>query len=403
MWAVSGSLAKQPPMLSAPVDDTDMVALAPDGAVIDLDSAQSNLLAIRMAPNQAAKADRLAPKPTLTVASLDRFDLVVKKAILSPQKLASLFAKPDKPVAKAARARPAHIKDPSPERFATHKDQSVPFALAYADPSPTAPAGALAALSVVAPEEEDLALLNDPLLGTDDDYEDTPHSTPLPLRRPTFEAPTKPGPRAAEVEKPGRQVKSVENPAPRRVEPTKRLALAKPNGSVDEKPRGGSLFGNWGGGSAKTRNGVAVYDISAARVYMPDGSVLEAHSGIGEMADNPRYVKHRMRGPTPPHTYNLKLRERRFHGVEAIRMLPVDGRNKYGRDGFLTHSYLLRGGRAELHGCVAFKDYNRFLTAFKKGKIKQLVVVPGGGRAAGLKVALKRPRRVGQAIRHSTL
>ena len=63
MWAVSGSLAKQPPMLSAPVDDTDMVALAPDGAVIDLDSAQSNLMAIRMAPNQAAKADRLlAPR-----------------------------------------------------------------------------------------------------------------------------------------------------------------------------------------------------------------------------------------------------------------------------------------------------------------------------------------------------
>ena len=142
-----------------------------------------------------------------------------------------------------------------------------------------------------------------------------------------------------------------------------------------------------GGGSAKTRNGVAVYDISAAKVYMPDGSVLEAHSGIGEMADNPRYVKHKMKGPTPPHTYNLRMRERRFHGVEAIRMLPVDGRNKYGRDGFLTHSYLLRGGRAESHGCVAFKDYNKFLTAFKKGKIKQLVVVPGGGRAAGLKVA----------------
>ncbi len=124
MWAVSGSLAKQPPMLSAPVDDTDMVALAPDGAVIDLDSAQSNLMALRMATNEAAKADRLAPKPTLKVASPDRFDLVVKKAALSPQKLASLFAKPDKPVAKAARARPAHLSDPAPERFASTRTRA---------------------------------------------------------------------------------------------------------------------------------------------------------------------------------------------------------------------------------------------------------------------------------------
>ena len=113
---------------------------------------------------------------------------------------------------------------------------------------------------------------------------------------------------------------------------------------------------------------------------MPDGSVLEAHSGIGNMADNPRYVHVKMNGPTPPHTYNLKMRESRFHGVEAIRMLPVDGKNKYGRDGFLTHSYLLRGGREESHGCVAFADYKRFLTAFKQGKVKQLVVVSSGGR-----------------------
>ena len=144
----------------------------------------------------------------------------------------------------------------------------------------------------------------------------------------------------------------------------------------------GQSLRNLFGGGARAGNGVAVYDISAAKVYMPDGSVLEAHSGIGKMADNPRYAHVKMNGPTPPHTYNLKMREKRFHGVEAIRMLPVDGKNKHGRDGFLTHSYLLRGGRAESHGCVAFKDYKRFLTAFKQGKVKQLVVVPSGGRAS---------------------
>ena len=31
-------------------------------------------------------------------------------------------------------------------------------------------------------------------------------------------------------------------------------------------------------------------------------------------------------------------------------MLPVDGRNPHGRTGLLTHSYLLRGGRADFNG-----------------------------------------------------
>lgn len=123
-------------------------------------------------------------------------------------------------------------------------------------------------------------------------------------------------------------------------------------------------------------SGVAIYDISAATVYLPDGERLEAHSGVGYMADNPRYVDRRNIGPTPPNTYNLVMRKGRFHGVEALRLLPVDGNNKYGRVGLLAHTYLLRGRPAESNGCVAFKDYARFLAAFKRGDIKRLIVVP---------------------------
>ncbi|MER8865282.1 DUF2778 domain-containing protein [Mesorhizobium sp. M0751] len=150
------------------------------------------------------------------------------------------------------------------------------------------------------------------------------------------------------------------------------LAYAKP-----DMPSGGlggafrNLFTTPGMGS-----GVAVYDISAKTVYMPDGSRLEAHSGLGAMVDQPRYVHKKNVGPTPPDTYNLTLRESRFHGVEALRLTPASGSNKYGRDGLLAHTYMLRGGRAESNGCVVFKDYARFLAAYKKGKIKRLVVVP---------------------------
>ena len=151
------------------------------------------------------------------------------------------------------------------------------------------------------------------------------------------------------------------------------LAYAKPD--MPERGAGG-VFGNLFTSKPSMGNGVAVYDISAKTVYMPDGSKLEAHSGLGSMVDQPRFVNRKNVGPTPPDTYNLSLRESRFHGVEAIRLTPSSGSNKYGRNGLLAHTYMLRGGRAESNGCVVFKDYHRFLAAYKKGKIKRLVVVP---------------------------
>jgi len=122
--------------------------------------------------------------------------------------------------------------------------------------------------------------------------------------------------------------------------------------------------------------GTAVYDISAAMVYLPDGERLEAHSGLGYMVDNPRYVDRRDIGPTPPNTYKLARLEKRFFGVEALRLVPVDGSKMFGRDGFLTHTYLLRGRPAQSNGCVVFKDYDRFLNAYKRGLFDRLVVVP---------------------------
>ena len=109
---------------------------------------------------------------------------------------------------------------------------------------------------------------------------------------------------------------------------------------------------------------------------MPNGEKLEAHSGMGCMTDNPRYADEKMRGPTPPNVYSLTMRKQLFHGVEAVRMLPVDGRNKFGRDGFLAHTYMLRGRPGESNGCVVFKNYAKFLRAFKAGRVEKMVVVP---------------------------
>jgi hypothetical protein len=127
----------------------------------------------------------------------------------------------------------------------------------------------------------------------------------------------------------------------------------------------------------------AVYDISARAVYLPSGLSLEAHSGLGRLRDDPEHVDQRMVGATPPATYELKLREKLFHGVRALRMLPVDGTSTLGRAGLLTHSYML-GPDGDSNGCVSIRDYERFLKAFDDGEIARLVVVPSlSGAQAG--------------------
>jgi len=130
--------------------------------------------------------------------------------------------------------------------------------------------------------------------------------------------------------------------------------------------------------SVGTSEGTAVYDISASTVTLPSGEVLEAHSGYGNLMDDPRYVHVRMRGATPPGTYDMREREAPFHGVRAIRLTPVGGSSAiHGRDGILAHTYMLRAQPGASNGCVVFRDYDRFLRAYLRGEVRRLVVVAG--------------------------
>lgn len=134
------------------------------------------------------------------------------------------------------------------------------------------------------------------------------------------------------------------------------------------------LRGAASGNPARTYgDGTAVYEIASHTVFMPDGSRLEAHSGLGSRLDDPRFVHERMRGPTPPATYALKARESLFHGVQALRLTPI-GSSVFGRDGLLAHTYML-GPKGDSNGCVSFRDYRTFLQAFQRGDVRRLVVV----------------------------
>ena len=61
--------------------------------------------------------------------------------------------------------------------------------------------------------------------------------------------------------------------------------------------------------------------------------------------------------------------------MEAIRLTPESGVNPHGRNGLLAHTYML-AKRGESNGCVVFKEYPKFLAAFKRGEVKRLIVVP---------------------------
>ena len=118
----------------------------------------------------------------------------------------------------------------------------------------------------------------------------------------------------------------------------------------------------------------AVYDISAHTVYLPDGTRLEAHSGLGGDRDDPRFVDERDRGATPPHLYELTLRKSLFHGVQALRLTPIGEGFSFDRTGLLAHPYML-GPAGDSNGCVSFKNYDAFLRAFQSGVVRHLAVV----------------------------
>jgi hypothetical protein len=132
----------------------------------------------------------------------------------------------------------------------------------------------------------------------------------------------------------------------------------------------------------------AIYDIAGHIVYLPNGRRLEAHSGLGDHMDDLGSVSLRSLGPTPPGVYDLTMREARFHGIDAIRLNPVDNGKMYGRAGILAHPYML-GPNGQSNGCVSLKDYDEFLAAFRRGEFNRLLVVerlndaPGGQTAIG--------------------
>jgi hypothetical protein len=198
-------------------------------------------------------------------------------------------------------------------------------------------------------------------------------SAPAPARAPSVVFPEKPtspsvalGPSAPMP--PTRPI-DLNNKAPAVV------ALAPEAGPSPGRKTDGVEFGPKPQSLSQYDKFTAVYDLMAHTVYMPDGGRLEAHSGLGPLRDDPAHVDAKDRGATPPHVYDLTMREEIFHGVQALRLNPQGGSSAiFGRAGLLAHTYMLGPG-GDSNGCVSFKNYDAFLAAYQSGQVKKLVVV----------------------------
>jgi len=272
-----------------------------------------------------------------------------------PSAVATSVAPPSNPTTEPARSSPAPAVatriGPPPAKPATELAATVPLPL----PKPKTKIPATAPLPTPKPITELAA------------------AVPLPSPRPAGAPPIQAKPQVAH----GPSNKTAPQVAAAVPEPTETQPHAPQQGHDNSLPNRDSR--------------TAVYDIAAHTVYLPSGERLEAHSGLGRRIDDPRYVKEKNRGPTPPNVYDLALRKELFHGVRAIRLNPIDEDKMFGRDGMLAHTYML-GRSGQSNGCVSFKNYAAFLRAFLSGEVERLVVVTHLGNAPARTAGLRHGR-----------
>jgi hypothetical protein len=303
----------------------------------------------------ASKAAGRTVSPSWETAYIDR----TKPLIAEPVRR---VAAAPKPAAQGAKAAPVPLPRPLPARLAQGRaelDRPAAPVVAQAEPRAVTPPAQSLIPQPIAEQVPRVLALAPP----------TATQPPLPATKPEIktDAPAK----AELVAKPEAAAK------PEGASKTEKMAKVEV-ASIEPKAAPAPKLSAPASIPAVTPDSVsrtAVYDITGGIVHMPDGSKLEAHSGLGEKMDDPRYIKVRMRGPTPPNVYVLTEREKLFHGVRAIRLNPVHEERMFGRDGMLAHTYML-GPIGQCNGCVSFKDYKKFLTAFLDGKVDKMVVVP---------------------------
>ncbi len=198
-----------------------------------------------------------------------RFDAVVAAAKLSPSRLKAAFAA-------AGMEPPAPSVTPDTTQTLASMmhpamDGSAPGAMRFGPDAGEYPTSYIVALAIPSPEEAIAEELG-PLAALEPDSLGLPaiEDIPLPVRRPAIAQRQSEKPRVAAIEREKPVAAGREKPVMRQQRQSLReLAYAPPDdGAGSVRGAFKTLFN-----TATAGNGVAVYDISAATVTMPDGQV----------------------------------------------------------------------------------------------------------------------------------
>ena len=210
----------------------------------------------------------------------------------------------------------------------------------------------------------------------------TPHAVPLPPQRPPEPAESHPAPPAEAARVPAAEpsptaIELAPDAQPPGESTIQQTMATPPATAVSAPPESRDILQGIFGTSFQPPApcaGMAVYDITAHTVYMPNGERLEAHSGLGRNLDDPSSFSLKNRGVLPPQTYALTPRKQLFHGIAALRLEPVGDGDMHGRVGMLAHTYM-RGPRGDSNGCLSLKNYDKFLAAYHSGEVSRLLVM----------------------------
>jgi hypothetical protein len=350
-WMIAAAISGAPHAPGLPAAQDKIALSPPSGGLAGRMMADFDAVA-----GAAVKLSRASPSPEAEQAKSARLDAPVRRAPFPLARFAAVHA--DEGAREEAMLQsmaPAGNIGASPQAAAAQPSGYVAAAFDLFDPQPTTAAG----LSV------------------------------MPRVVPQQQPPARVAAQISAAPSPVRQADNAHIAAPLQLADADATAALPPAADASPPPHAGltgflrKLFGRQLASTdpdvAPTVDGhTAIYDIEARTVYMPDGERLEAHSGLGALMDDPRYASRKDRGPTPPNVYDLVLREGSFHGVQAIRLKPVNDDKMFGRAGILAHPYML-GASGQSFGCVSFKDYPQFLRAFESGEVDRLVVVPSRG------------------------
>ena len=174
------------------------------------------------------------------------------------------------------------------------------------------------------------------------------------------------------------------NRIPRRRSPprlSESSAVGRSAGASSSSGRGfgfGSLFGLGRSSVSPTALGydqyTAVYDLSAHTVYLPNGTKLEAHSGLGDRLDDPNHVNERMRGATPPHLYETRAAGG-FVPRRAGLASKSHRRRRYFRPRRSTRPHLYAGPELGIPTAACRSRTTTDLRAYQNGEIRKLAVV----------------------------